>query len=428
MRPRPSARLHLRNNNAPLTRSIAILAELFPIAKVITQMQHFNALMQNSHVQRVLEFIKRYPGLIAFFGFCSGIGSFILVDRQAKLATWIAVIMLVSWIWLMVENSAVALLAKVFKREIPKPLLRYATQMIHQESLFFVLPFFFITTTWNSGQLAFTGLLAAAGLISITDPLYYKWLAPRRWLFMALHTLTLFAALLTALPIILHLTTAESYKLSLITAMLLSFPSLASSFPINTWKRGIGVVVMTLAIGGAGWMLRSWVPPATLWLTEVAVSTQFDNKNRTPGESIEQIGVNQLRSGGLYAYTSINAPRGLDERIYHVWRHNGEEVDRIALDIHGGRKEGYRAWTHKQNFPPDVLGKWQVRVMTEDGQMIGVLRFEVNDSAQPAVTRKKITPAGLKPGADTPDAADNDSSGPDDKTPATAPSDPMKTN
>ncbi|WP_296260434.1 MULTISPECIES: DUF5924 family protein [unclassified Pseudomonas] len=390
-------------------------------------MPDLNAIMHSSLVQRVLEFIKRYPGLIAFFGFCSGIGSFILVDRQAKLATWIAVIMLISWVWLMVENSAVALFARVFKREIPQPLLRYATQMIHQESLFFVLPFFFVTTTWNSGQLAFTGLLGAAGLVSITDPLYYKWLAPRRWLFLALHTLTLFAALLTALPIILHLTTAESYKLALITAMVLSIPSMASSFPVNNWKRGLGLMVLTLAIGGAGWQLRSWVPPATLWLTEVAVSTRFDNQNRTPGESIQEVGVNQLRSSGLYAYTSINAPRGLDERIYHVWRHNGQEVDRIALDIHGGRKEGYRAWTHKQNFPPDVLGKWQVRVLTEDGQMIGVLRFRVTDTDQPAVTRKKITPTGLKPGADAlaPEGSGADKA--DDNAPAASAADPAKT-
>ena len=42
-------------------------------------------------------------------------------------------------------------------------------------------------------------LLGAAGLVSIIDPLYYKSLAPRRWLFMAFHTLTLFAALLRAL-------------------------------------------------------------------------------------------------------------------------------------------------------------------------------------------------------------------------------------
>ncbi|MBX8551214.1 DUF2914 domain-containing protein [Pseudomonas cichorii] len=354
----------------------------------------------NSYVTRTLGLIRRYPGVIAAGGFISGIGSFILVDRQAGLATWIAVVMLISWLWLMIENSVVRLFSKKFGREIPQGLLRYGTQLIHQESLFFVLPFFFVTTTWNSGQLVFTALLGAAGLISIIDPLYYKWLAPRRWLFMALHTLTLFAALLTALPIILNLTTSESYKLALGIAMLLSFPSLASSFPINTWRRGVAVIAVTLAVGSAGWLLRSWVPPATLWLTEVAISTDFDNKNRTPGESIKQISATQLRRDGLYAYTAINAPRGLEERIYHVWRRDGQEVERIALDIHGGRKEGYRAWTHKQNFPKDVVGRWQIRVLTEDGQMIGVLRFEVTDTDQPAVTRPTGRLIKLKPGGD----------------------------
>ena len=202
-------------------------------------------------VQRLIDLIKRYPGVIALGGFLSGIGSFVLVDRQAGLASWIAVVMLLTWVWLMLENTFTQLFARVFKREIPTPVLRYATQMIHQESLFFVLPFFYITTTWNSGQWVFTGLLTLAGLVSIIDPLYYKWVAPRRWLFMALHTFTLFAALLTALPIILHLTTDESFKLALAIAMLLAFPSLAVSFPINHWRRGVALVGVTLMIGGA---------------------------------------------------------------------------------------------------------------------------------------------------------------------------------
>ena len=340
--------------------------------------------MQNLtvYIQRLLELMKRYPGVIALGGFISGLGSFMLVDRQQGLATWIAIMMLVSWLWLMVENSMTRLFTRIFKREIPQPLLRYATQMIHQESLFFVLPFFFITTTWNSSQLIFTGLLGAAALISIIDPLYYKWLAPRRWAFLALHTLTLFAALLTALPVILHLTTDQSFKLALGIAMLLSFPSLASIFPIRTVRNALAILCITVGIGGAGWVLRSWVPPATLWMTEVAISTQLED--RTPGASLKEVSAAQIRNNGLYAYTAINAPRGLDERIYHVWQFNGKEVDRIALDIHGGRKEGYRAWTHKQNFPDDPTGKWQVRVLTENGQMIGVLRFKVSAGAAEA--------------------------------------------
>ena len=339
-------------------------------------------------VQRIIGLIKRYPGIIALGGFCSGIGSFILVDRQAGLASWIAVILLISWVWLMLENSFKQLFARIFKREIPVPLLRYATQMIHQESLFFVLPFFYITTTWNSGQLFFTGLLTLVGLVSIIDPLYYRWVAPRRWLFLAMHTVALFAAMLTALPIILHLTTAESFKLALVTAMLLSFPSLAVSFPINHWKRAVGLVCLTLAVGGAGWLLRSWVPPATLWMTEDAITLDLDNQTRTHGEGLKEMTVAQARAG-IYAYTAINAPRGLDERIFHVWEFNGNEIDRIPLEIHGGRKEGYRAWTRKQNLPGNPAGRWKVRVETEDGQIIGVLRFRILDDSQQAVAQPK---------------------------------------
>lgn len=330
-------------------------------------------------LHRLLALLQRYPGLIALFGFASGVASFILVDRQERAGEVIAVLMLLSWVWLLLEGLLTRGAARWLGLEVPPGLLRYLTQMIHQESLFFALPFFFITTAWNSGQLGFTSLLGAAALVAIIDPLYYKWLAARRWLYLAYHTLALFAVLLTALPLILHLTTAQSYRLALGAALLLSFPSLASTLKIQQWWRWLALGGLILALGGAGWLGQRWIPPATLWLTEVAVTSEMDNLKRAPGASLKQVSSAQLRSGGLYAYTSISAPRGLNERIYHVWRHEGVEMDRIALDIHGGRKAGYRAWTHKSNFPQEVLGDWQVQVLTEGGQQIGVLRFSVSD-------------------------------------------------
>lgn len=325
----------------------------------------------------LIELAQRHPWLTATFGFCSGLASFFLVKRQAELAQVLALVMLLSWIWLALENLLRDLISKRFGFELPKPLLRYATQMIHQESLFFVLPFFLITTTWNSGQALFSGMLAAAALVSIIDPLYYKHLASRRWLYLMYHSLTLFALLLTALPIIFKLTTPQSYQLALAIAALLSFPSLLGIITVRRWWRSLLLLCATLVLAGAGWLARVWVPPATLWLNDVAVTTDFDSKGRAPGSSVKQLSVNELSSQGLYAYTAISAPRGLNERIYHVWRHDGKEVDRIALDIHGGRKEGYRAWTHKLNYPKDATGRWQVQVLTEAGQMIGVLRFKV---------------------------------------------------
>lgn len=320
---------------------------------------------------------QRYPGLIALFGFVSGVASFVLVERHESLAKVIALVMLVSWLWLVLEGLLRRALARWLGIRMPGLVLRYLTQMIHQESLFFILPFFFITTAWNSGQAIFTGLLGAAALIAIIDPLYYHWLAPKRWVYLAYHTLTLFAVLLTALPIILHLSTPQSYRWALGAAVVLSFPSLAGLLSVQRWWRGLAMCALALVLGGSGWLLRSWVPPATLWLTEVAVTTEVDGGQRMPGASLKRISAAELQSGGLFAYTAINAPRGLNERIYHVWRHNGVRVDQIALEIKGGRKAGYRAWTHKLNFPPNPQGRWQVQVMTEAGQMIGTLRFRV---------------------------------------------------
>ncbi|MEX6500499.1 DUF5924 family protein [Pseudomonas zhanjiangensis] len=328
---------------------------------------------------RLLALIQRHPRLLALFGFFSGLASFILVKRQAELAQVLALVMLLSWLWLILENLLRERVARWLGVELPPPLLRYATQMIHQESLFFVLPFFFITTTWNSGQALFSGLLALAALVSIIDPLYYRWLAPRRWLYLAYHSLTLFAVLLTALPIILKLTTPQSYRLALGTAALLSLPSLLGIITVQRWWRGLLLLGLSLALAGGGWLARVWVPPATLWLNQVALSTGLDPRTRAPGSDLQQLSVAQLRAQGLFAFTAINAPRGLNERIYHVWRQDGREIERIALTIHGGRGQGYRAWTHKQNFPRAATGQWQVQVVTEAGQMIGVLRFRVTD-------------------------------------------------
>lgn len=328
----------------------------------------------------LITWIRRYPGLVALFGFVSGLASFLLVDRQANLAKVLGVVLLVSWLWLILENLLRECIARRFGFELPLPLLRYATQMIHQESLFFVLPFFFITTTWNSGQLLFSGLLAGAALVSITDPLYFRWLAPRRWLLLVFHSLALFAVMLTALPVIFHLSTPQSYQIALLLATLLALPSLSGLIGFTGWRRVLALASLPLLLAAGGWMARVWVPPATLWMTEMRITDDFDGRQREPGRGLQNIDLAQLRQTGLYAYTAINAPRGLDERIYHVWLHEGKEVDRIALDIHGGRKQGYRAWSHKLNFPGTAVGRWQVQVRTEAQQMIGVLRFRVVDA------------------------------------------------
>ncbi|RYY76658.1 MAG: DUF2914 domain-containing protein [Gammaproteobacteria bacterium] len=331
-------------------------------------------------IRRTLRIANRNPWIIPLFGFVSGAASFLLVERkQEQFAQLISILMLAGWIWLVLENSLKRGISHWFGIKVPRVVLRYVSQLIHQESLFFVIPFFFITTTWNSGQVIFTSLLIIAALISLIDPIYYHWLAPRRWLYFTFHGITLFAALLTALPLIFHLPTSQSYLWALGVAAVLSAPGIARSFSEIWWKRIPIMLLFIVGTFGIGLAARHWIPPASIWLTQVAITDRIDDESRSPNKKFKIITPEQLHQG-IYAYTAIHAPRGLRERVYHAWYQDGKQFDRIALDISGGNEDGYRSWSHKKNFPKDAEGNWRIQVETEARQVLGILRFKVVDS------------------------------------------------
>jgi len=327
-------------------------------------------------VEWLFAFAQRYPFAIALFGFVSGVLSFVMVERNQEFAQMIAILMLVSWLWLASEVMLKQGIFHWFGFKLPPALVSFATQMVHQESLFFVVPFFFITTAWNSTQMVFTGLLMLAALVSIIDPIYYRWLAPRRWLHFIFHGVTLFAVLLTALPIIFHIPTPKAYLLALLISIAMTLPNIVSTMKMVWWKRFFSALFLIAAAGSFGLLMRPWVPPATLWLTEVAITDEMDTEDRVPVRVYKKVSAEQLRQG-IYAYTAIHAPRGLNERIYHMWTHNGKVIDKVALHISGAREAGYRSWSRKENFPEDSIGRWNIRVVTEANQVIGILRFQV---------------------------------------------------
>lgn len=243
-------------------------------------------------------------------------------------------------------------------------------------------------------------MMIGCALVSILDPLYFRLAERHRWLYFAFHAQCVFLVMLVTLPIMLQLTTGESLLLAILATVFFSLPSLAHLLQPRGLTGWLAMIGLAMLLGGAVWAGRAWVPPATLWLTGTALSPGFDSAAREPRGSMP-LTESALHTNGLYAYTAIRAPRGLREKIYHVWRHEGEVIDRIPLIIHGGRSQGYRAWTHKQQFPADSQGDWRIDVMTSTGQRIGVMRFTIADSAeQAAVADGDIdVPAGI-PGLD----------------------------
>jgi hypothetical protein len=70
----------------------------------------------------------------------------------------------------------------------------------------------------------------------------------------------------------------------------------------------------------------------------------------------------------LVCLTAVTAPRGLRDRLRHVWSHDGVRRSQVALEVRGGRALGFRAWSWQRNPAP---GRWTCTVETETGQLLG---------------------------------------------------------
>lgn len=324
----------------------------------------------------LIELTKKYSGLVALFGFCTGLFSLWQVERREEFAQFFAILMVISWLWLMGEYWLRKGLLRKFGISLSKDVTHLVTQLLHQESLFFALPFFLAATDWDQPQAIFTLLLVCCALVAVIDPAYNRLLTKRRALFLVYHCFSLFAVLMVVLPLLFFMTTTQSLGLALIISALLSIPSIRPLLAQpGRWRLpvlSLLLVVMTTSI----WFSRSLIPAPVLNLNDIQLSQQMDYEQRLPGAAITELSLAELQQG-LYAYTSVRAPRGLKEQIYHEWIHNGQSVERIPLNISGGREEGYRAWTRKQQFPQDAVGKWKIRVVTDSGQLLGAIQFRV---------------------------------------------------
>jgi len=82
----------------------------------------------------------------------------------------------------------------------------------------------------------------------------------------------------------------------------------------------------------------------------------------------------------VYVYGSIFAPTDLKTTIAHQWQYFDDSLDmwvdstKVSFPINGGRGEGYRGYSFKQNVFP---GKWRVNIETIRGQVIGRVVFWV---------------------------------------------------
>jgi hypothetical protein len=243
----------------------------------------------------------------------------------------------------------------------------YTVQGAVQLCLFFTAPFFLRAFAFTLGHVAFLFAFAAAVAVSVWDPWFERALRSRLTGVLLLG-FTAFTTLACLLPML-----GLPNWLGLVIA---GFAVLVGG-PVLVFRQGI----LPARLGLAGFAVvvplflffsPELVPPAPLRLADAAIGTRLNGRELADGARELPADVNQL-----VCWTAISAPRGLNDELLHVWRHDGVVTDEIALEIRGGRDEGFRTWSRKRALGADPSGRWTCTVVTGAGQRLGRAKTRV---------------------------------------------------
>jgi hypothetical protein len=145
--------------------------------------------------------------------------------------------------------------------------------------------------------------------------------------------------------------------------------------------------------------LMGWIPPVPLSVQNMGV---YHNIEKVEGQYILfhenpwwrfwQTGDQEFKaepSDKIYFFAQIFSPARFSDSVVLHWyykepRTGWKSTDRIPMKITGGRKNGYRGFSVKQNY---TAGEWRISVETTDGREIGRIYFDVVKVAEPNPAR-----------------------------------------
>ncbi len=121
------------------------------------------------------------------------------------------------------------------------------------------------------------------------------------------------------------------------------------------------IAAVVLAVPALAWA-------GSLQIQDVAVGTGVSDRVPTGISTYFDSSV-----GRLYAFTRIT---GAEEeiRVYHQWYYGDVLVADVPLSVRSG---DWRTWSTK-NVQPDWTGDWRLVVVSDDGSVLGSIKFAVN--------------------------------------------------
>lgn len=257
----------------------------------------------------------------------------------------------------------------------------YLTRVMYQETLFFLLPFYFYSTTFPSWNAVYVVLLAGLAVFSSFDIPFDRALRGSRAFALGFFTLVAFSAFIFFFPLFFKVRT----HVGLYLAATLSF---AAALPLG-WEgkkrrlwRQILTALLTLGfVLGLVRLLRPAIPPVPLKLAKLRLAAQLDPRTLRASPEFERtVPLHQLSGDRLYVVATVFSPVPLPTSLVVRWKAGNSTIRNSRAVEVLAHPRGFRVWDAVSlGRYPLGPGRYAVEIWTAEGQLVGRRRFMLVD-------------------------------------------------
>ena len=260
------------------------------------------------------------------------------------------------------------------RAQLAKGVVSYVTRIMYQETLFFLLPFYFNSTTFPSWNCFYVIALGALAVLSCFDLVFDRLLRSSRAFSLAFFGIVTYSALQFFLPLLFHVRVHNGAYLAAAVSFFAAVPLAFSGRDLREGKRWAAIVVALAVIIGVLKVARVVVPPVPLRLWDLHFGPDLDLRTvRMSREFPATVHQGDLDNGRLYVIAVVFSPGKLPVDVQLHFFRDGHllRVSRVVELIAHDR--GFRVYDVLRarsgaGFTP---GKYEVEVWTGEGQLVG---------------------------------------------------------
>jgi hypothetical protein len=270
----------------------------------------------------------------------------VLAEERPDFAAW--VLGLLGFVWLSTLFFCRSALVALRPGSLRVGVASYATRVIYQQTLFFLLPFYARSTTPASPNLAFTLALIALAVLACLDLSFDRWLRRSAAFAATFFFAVAYAALQLLLPLVLRVPFELAQPLALTLALVAAVASVGLPRGLSREARLVGALPIALLAALLGLAPRL-VPPAPLRISAFGF---------------------EERLASVRATARVSAPVPVPVEVTVRWE-QGADLLRTSRDVsitaHGA---GFRVWDELARARLGDGGA-RVDILTATGQLVG---------------------------------------------------------